>query len=138
MTVVAYTDASFSCERGIGVCGFIAKREGLSIAHNLEIVGGLKYADRAEIHAVVMAIQYCFLLPDVSKIIVRTDCRNIVFRGKKEKYKELEQTLEVCREYNVSVEISHVKGHVGHPTNEKIDQSVRTHLRQYLKQNPVP
>lgn len=141
MIVTCYTDASFNSDLDVSVCGYSIYKDDTTIKNSVTLVEGIGRIDKAEIHSIVQALQYAFLLPNVTGILLYTDqigARSVNQRTRKMKYKEVAETIEICNEHNIQVFIFHVKGHItGKQTlhqkrHTKIDQHCRRELRNYL------
>lgn len=140
MEVVVYTDASCSNPLNISACGFLAMHGTKSIRHEIVLWSGLRNSIVAEVYAIVHALHYCFLLKDIRNIVVYTEMDFIVRQQFNKKwhwdspvFNELIDTLDEINNYNVSVEFVKVKAHSHDRLNNKIDNSVRKVLREYLK-----
>lgn len=134
MTVVVYTDASY-CERSdIAACGYVILVDGKMKKHDILFVRGLKKPSNAEIFSIVQALQYSFLINGVKSITVNTDHKPTVTRRKKKLiFKELDDTVELIREYSISVQFFHVKGHSNNYYNNLVDESCNQNLKSFLK-----
>lgn len=140
MIVTAYTDGSHRHWERVGACGFVAIVEGRIIKHEVVFIEtGSTFI--CEFIAIINALQYCFLLKDVTRIIIRTDlraatyyCTRGVKRKKREAYfvTEFIDTLDIIREHNIEVSVEYVKAHSNDKYNTFIDSSARTQLRIFL------
>jgi len=104
------------------------------------MLGDVKSINPCEYTSVIHSLYYTFLMDGVKKIDIHTDRIDIVQCGRNKKrlrmprfVAELLETLEIVREYEVEVQIHHVKAHSGDKMNDFIDRSSRKELRKYLK-----
>lgn len=140
MIVTAYTDGSHRYPEMVGACGFVAIVEGRMIKHQIVFIEtGSTFL--CEFIAIINALQYSFLLNDVTRIIIRTDCRaalHYAIRGVKRKKREaffiteFIDTLDIIREHSIEVGVEYVKAHSNDKYNTFIDSSARSQLKKYL------
>ncbi len=135
MIVEVYTDASYNEKLDIASCGILVLVNKKIIKHEVVSLLGLGTVSNAEIWAVVHGLQYCFMVKDVSKIYAYTDHKTILTRrGKKLKYRDLDDTIEMIADWGIPLKLIHVYAHRNNFYNNKIDQSCRQELRKYVKQ----
>lgn len=142
MTAVVYTDASHSLKAKTAACGFVVLVDNKIVKHAVTLVGNCLISGDAEMFSIVQALQYCFLLNGVLKIIVHTDYETAVkFKGKSKRSRrfpfsqELKYTINIIRDHGIILEFNKVKAHADDKYNNLIDQSSRAELRKYLKSN---
>ena len=106
MTVICYSDASYDLNTGIAVCGYCVIAGGKLIKHDNFIVEKTGNCGSAEVFAAMKCLEYAFLIPNVSNIILHTDYKNTVHwfaaklykKQRRNMYSELAQVVEIILE----------------------------------------
>lgn len=133
MTAIVYSDASYSYKQDISACGFCVLVDGALVKHQVQLISGIGATHKAEIFALVCAIQFAFLLNGVTEIKAYTDYLSVITRkSKKLIYRDLDETLGMCLENGITVTIDHVKAHSGDEFNTLVDKSCHSNLKKYL------
>lgn len=137
MEVVVYTDGSHDTDTHIAASGFIVLHGTKSIKHEVTLLDGMT-AFHSEIKAICLALQYCFLLKEVSHIICYTEITTVAYgkigiKSKNPFIDELIKTVEIIKDFGVEIEFRYVKAHSGDRYNSIVDISVRKALRDYLR-----
>lgn len=141
MTVTVYTDASFNHVHKIAACGFFAFENDKPLKHEVVLVAPIKDSALAEVYAMTEGLQYAFMIKTVKHIVLYTDHlptieRLQTRRGKSSaRMKNLFDTIEMIRDWGITIRVAHVKAHSSCSQNNKVDKSCKEALRQYLKQN---
>lgn len=137
MTVTGYTDASHCDINDISACGYVLMSEDRMFKHEMYIVTGLEKSTNAEIFSIVQCLQYSFLINGVKRIAVYSDCKSIVNcvnrKRRRKELVELIETIDIIREYGISVGLYFVKSHASDWYNNFIDKSCIHNLRTFLK-----
>lgn len=134
MTVVAYTDASHCPKLHIAACGYCLLAAGRLIKHSITLLDNISSPGKAEKYAITEGLQAAFLVKGVSGIIIKTDYKGAVNQFEDGAHKgELKETIEMIREYGISIQFSYVRAHRGHYYNTIIDESCRKELRKLRK-----
>ena len=144
MKVVLYTDASHCPVNKVAACSFLVRQNGWTTKRSVILIGSCHKTATAEIFAVIQALQYAFLIPDVSEVVLLTDylpTSKYQRRGKAGYigfyldpcFKELKETIDLYDEYSIKLDILWVRGHASDRFNHEVDRSANKHLRNYIK-----
>lgn len=134
MNVNVYTDASFSIKHKLAACGYIVFIGWRMVKHDIVLVDNIKSSQQSEILAIEFALDYIKDNHILAKSInVNSDCRSVVlFKGRQNQYKSLKRKIEYFSSLNIGVSLLHVKAHRRNKNNNKVDESVRDALRDFI------
>lgn len=137
MIVLLFSDASYDHNLDIGSCGFMVRKDDHDlIIHRVTTMSGVGNVGLAEIMALTDGLQYAFMLQGITHIFAHTDYMNILSRKKANgRFKEIDETIEMIKDYGIGLSISHVYGHRKNKYHNIVDQSCRKELRKYVNQH---
>lgn len=133
MKAQIYTDASYRSDLDISACGFVVFIDKEIIKHSVTLVSGLGGSGNAEVYSMVEALEFTYLIKEVSHIILKTDHQGTVLTRKHKRVTEPWKTISKIKKHGVIVEVFYVKAHSKCDGNRLIDKSCRKELKKHLK-----
>jgi ribonuclease HI len=137
MTVNVYSDASYCDKNKIGSCGFVIINKGRIIKHQVTIISNINNSSDSEVYSAYLGLIEAYGIKEIKQVRLFTDAQIVVAilngrvgtKIKNKIYDELKEVSKAYSEMDIILKVQKVRAHSNDKYNNKIDISVRKHLR---------